>query len=222
MQDEDSRRVEPSTVSLRQVATHEAGHAVACFALARGMRHITIVPTDEASSRVAEQSMDLLLHLDSQSPQTPRERERLCNSIVICLAGVEAEAHLLGHSPEDLYEHAYHDLQKADRFVEQLEPPSVAPALFQYLQARTTDLIAVHWYLVECLAEELLVRKTLSAPAVHRTLRKAITRAASQSEFHKQTRFESLSPNGWRGLADDLGREITRISDEMLAGDPDT
>jgi hypothetical protein len=81
---------------------------------------------------------------------------------------------------------------------------AVADAYIGYLQAVADELVDIHWYLVESLAEELLARPTLSGMAAHRTLRATVER--SSSDLNPWPDVE-LTPAGWRLLAFSVGRE---------------
>lgn len=77
-------------MDLEPTAFHEAGHAVAPFAVGRTFQHVTIVPDDEDES---------LGHVQwrrrrPSGGDTRRARERayVLDTLVVMLAGVEAQA----------------------------------------------------------------------------------------------------------------------------------
>jgi hypothetical protein len=103
---------------LRPAAVHEAGHAVVGFALGRRVALVRIgsepVPDDHPQAAVLGGSItggetrfdpDLIPAMQRQNsaglPYTPEQIEWLRGELVTCMAGVAAEAELLGASSDD-------------------------------------------------------------------------------------------------------------------------
>lgn len=201
-----SEHEEPAT------AYHEAGHVMALFALGFGFDGVTVLPDieRETAGHVVPRPPRIVRERDRRAANTAYERESVQNYIVVLLAGAEAQARYLGVPVLEVVRSGgpRNDWQLAELLAEGLEAPSVAPALFGYLNARTRDLIDVHWYLVEALAVELLIQQSLSRRSVLALLSRAIRQAAAASTFHDLVAHDMTAAE-LRELAELVGREKT-------------
>lgn len=217
---------------LRATAYHEAGHAVARFALGRRIDRATIVPDEEDQTLGHVQGRILLrsekLEAGIGEFDTLRERKAAEDAIVSALAGPIAEAkltgrrNLLGASGDD---------RSVDDVAEALHGRGdVASAYIGYLEALARGTVETLWYLVEALAAELLLRETLSGAAVHRLLWEVVRREASvlwpdlfepgtitvqrdgeTSDLTLAPKFgESMPAAGRRQLAWTVGRDLSQ------------
>lgn len=192
---------------LLRVAHHEAGHAVAGFALGRGFTRVTVVPDSdkESAGSVTVRVLRIAREREHRSP-TLRERQQLLDEIVYRFAGAQAECRFRGIELSHVLAEgtAEHDYGLALFFAEGLEP-SLKPrtALLNYLEVRAADLVELHWFLIEGLVDELVDRRTLSGSAVYRLLRAMVL---SQPEVHEYGLTPGAPLGSFRAAADWVGR----------------
>jgi hypothetical protein len=137
-------------------AYHEAGHAVAHYALGRTIRRVTIVPDDDTlghlRGRVLHDSEKLrsgLFEFD-----TLKELKAAEDEIVCALCGPIAEARFTGKENEV---GASGDYETVAKIVLALHATGdVADAHLAYLEAQAREIVEVLWYLVEALAAKLV------------------------------------------------------------------
>jgi hypothetical protein len=162
--------------ALECTAYHEAGHAVACFALKRRLLTISIVE-DKKECRLGEVRMGALPRwvpqLDEGANLNYRARLWLEREAMILFAGGIAERKFRGR-----HDHvgAHHDRHRALDYVDCLcGSTRESEAYVAWLYERTVNLLdhPLHWPMVECLARELLAEQELRG----RKLREAIARA---------------------------------------------
>lgn len=135
-----------------------------------------------------------------------RERHQVQDRVITLFAGAEAEARFRGLDPGQVVAEGgpHEDYLLVELFGEDLEP-SLKPraALFEYLEARASDIVEIHWYLVGALATRLAERGVLSGVAVHRILRETIVLQEEADDFGASL---DLTPLGFRDVADLIGR----------------
>lgn len=192
---------------LLRVAHHEAGHAVAGFALGRGFKRVSTIldPEQESAGHVTARGIRIAREREYRSPTTLRERQQLLDEIVFRFAGAQAESRFRGVELSQVLKEgtAEHDYEPIEFFGGDLEPsPKPRTALFEYLQARAADIVELHWYLIEALAAELVTHRTLSGPSVHRLLRVTIL---EQPEARDLGVSPDATRRSVRGAADWIG-----------------
>jgi hypothetical protein len=198
---------------LRSIAYHEAGHAVAHFALARRIDRVTIVPDKECLGRVDGRTLPKSWSHQQEDFRPARELRAAEDFLVSALAGPTAEARFRGR-PNLVTGSRDHE-QVAELRWTLMGTGAVADAYLRYVEVLAEELIDLHWYLVESLARTLLARPTLVGVAVHATLRTAVEHEARAVGIWPDT---ELSASGWRQLALVVGREKRDKGKERLDG----
>jgi hypothetical protein len=188
------------TRALQSTAYHEAGHAIARFALGRRIDRVSILPDADSLGHVRGQVLPS--HLFAKGGDiSDVPTKTVEDQIVILLAGPLAEKRFTGRWNRV---GASSDYEGASTVaVSTHGDDDVRDAFIRYLEAVGKALIDVHWYLVEALAAALLERETLSGVQVHRVIRAAIAEADPTV-----LRFSTLGPlsaHGWRQMARVVG-----------------
>lgn len=183
---------------LRATAFHEAGHAVAHFALGRRIDRVSIISEDDTLGRVRGPVLPRSWDPSTSTGfDTLRELKAMEDAIVAALAGPNAEAKFRGR--RNLLG-ARGDYETVGWLLQQTCDGSdhVSRAYYAYVKALAHDLIETHWYLVEALALELLDRRSLNGARVHQVLRREI-----KAHSPLLQRESSLRPTaaGWRQFA---------------------
>jgi hypothetical protein len=147
---------------LYATAYHEAGHAVAAFAVGRTVPSIRVRPGDGFNGRV------MMAGIGKLGPHglvsTLRQRNIAEKTIIVCLAGGVAEKRFRADGQpvgdDD-------DREKAGQLLTLLGFHNDAQRrLFgRYLRRVARDVLAEHWYLVVILAGELVERGSMSGRA---------------------------------------------------------
>ncbi len=158
---------------LKKTAYHEAGHAVAAFALSKRFKKVSIIPSP------TEDSLGRLLGCDWDSKLNPefdegaRLRHLVEAQIIIFLAGPVAEAKLTGR-----YNHvgASKDYHGAVFYASYVTGSSEeTSAYINWLLERTKNILSTyHWDAVELLADELIKRREISYTATRKIIRKGL------------------------------------------------
>jgi ATP-dependent Zn protease len=149
---------------LRNVAYHEAGHAVAGFLLHRAIRYATIIPGDGTLGHVRH--TDTPIWIREERNDSPRSEGWIKNQIVILLAGGYAEAKIAGrHNHVSCcgdYEAAFGMACNRSGSTEE------ASAYFKWLGIVAKNLIhhEHNWYAVTKVAEALIEKKRLSGKEI--------------------------------------------------------
>jgi ATP-dependent Zn protease len=135
-------------------AFHEAGHAVAAYALGRAFTRVSIRPNGHTSGRCSFRPPGDWFRPDIRIDSSTRNG--LEERIIISLAGPEAEARFRG----DYDRHAaQEDIDRAlDHACYMTDDPLEASAYIEWLRLRTTNLMKRpgFWSTVKVLAERLL------------------------------------------------------------------
>ena len=137
----------PPEDDLLSIAFHEAGHAVAAFALGVPVRLASIVPDEDGAPHVIWAKI-----------------QDFCwqNRVIILLAGGIAQRH---HNPESRRGDA-DDLQQAVDTIDRLARPNDHRKWFAALAQEAEDIITRWWPAVEALAEALMQQRTMSGREV--------------------------------------------------------
>ena len=148
-----------SRKQLESTAYHEAGHAVAALALGRGVKCVSIVPGEEILGHCAHHK---LRSFQPDIHTNGRTLRRIEQSILILLAGGEAEAKFRGRHNHIGAERDYQDAIDLAMCVFGSEEETEAYLRWLLIRARNLITSLVNWPIVEHVAAELLARKTLN------------------------------------------------------------
>lgn len=162
-----------ATEELRELAYHEAGHAVACVLLRLALRSASIVPDDASDGRVATRPAYAALERVADGIYAPGDFVRVCDGLVATLAGPAAEARYRGlDHPTGVLSGSDRD-QATEWCLRASGPGQEASAMLVWLACRADNLVASppHWKAVAAVADALLDRETLSAATVRRIAR---------------------------------------------------
>jgi hypothetical protein len=157
---------------VERTAYHEAGHAVAAFALRRAVKHLSIVSDTESNGRVVNHKLPDTFHPDYEDDA--RTRAFIEREIMIFLAGGVALQKFQGHRRRlgdcqdqrgavDLANHVCGD-------------PDESLAFIAWLRERTRLLLNQpwHWRAVEDIARTLVEHKELTGRRARRIFQAAI------------------------------------------------
>jgi len=167
--------------ALLSVAYHEAGHAVAAFALGVPVQRATIVPGEESAGHIKHAK----IFPRSDSPEwdtSYRNRGRAERSVIIFLAGDIAERH---HNPKRRRGDAG-DRHAAIRLLDAFaRSDDHLQKWFKALMQETDDIITSKrwWPKVEAVAQALVQHRKMSGKEVT-----ACIRAVFQREFDDAVR----------------------------------
>ena len=157
-----------------QAAYHEAGHAVAAYLLRRSFTRVSIVPDDDTLGHVKYRGYAAGFRPDLEI--TLRVRERLEAAVMTSLAGVEAQrVYEPTAAPEDCGGES--DYRAAIDLASYVSPdPEELGAYLEWLRLRVAGIfkLPVHWAATRAVAEALLVRQILSAPATRKLIGSAL------------------------------------------------
>jgi hypothetical protein len=161
------------TISLKQTAYHEAGHAVMAVWLRCRCLHVSIIP-DENEGTLGHLLRGKLARVEPEplepSAKTRLQLERL---VLVYLAGNAAEYLLTGRkcfaSSNSDFMDAYDYLNYLTRNEEEIR------AYIGWLRERAKTILSLNfnWFAVETLANELLKEKYLGRRKVYKLIRKA-------------------------------------------------
>lgn len=161
------------TISLKQTAYHEAGHAVMTVWLRLRCRHVSIIP-DENEGTLGHllQGKPARVEPESVEPssKTQFQLERLA---LVDLAGNAAECLLTGRK---CFAGSNSDFTNAcNRLYHLTKDEDEIRAYIGWLRerAKTTLSLNFNWFAVETLANELLKEKYLGRKKVYKIIRKA-------------------------------------------------
>jgi hypothetical protein len=145
-------------MSLKAIAYHEAGHAVAMWHGKLKFQTGSIEPREGSSGRVTHQALKgIRLDIDD----TPLARIRSENFIIACLAGPTAQRRYNAHSFRHYHAGDDHDLALTHALRLCGNGASTA-AYIEWLKIRAKDLVEVRWPSVERVAAGLLENGTLT------------------------------------------------------------
>ncbi len=159
---------------LKETAYHEAGHAVANFAIGRRFRKVSIIPVPEHNSlgRVTGSGWKSRLNPELDDTEKLRLRRMVEAEIVVSLAGVVAEAQLTG-----LYNHigASKDYQDAVFYATYVtDSTKETEAYIAWLLEKTKNILWRRWDAVELLATELIKQREIGYTTTRKIIRKGL------------------------------------------------
>jgi ATP-dependent Zn protease len=154
---------------LRRTAIHEAGHAVADVYLRNGLHRATIVATDNALGHVASRHLprDHRVALEVGVP-TPAQRRRIEAKATALLAGPAAERRFVGRWDWIGASSDIDDLTDLALNMAEDDTEHGPTRWFAKIQERAVGFVDEHWEEIGCVADALMDRRTLSAPAVRK------------------------------------------------------
>jgi len=176
------RRYEPKlrlrdVPRIRQVAYHEAGHAVAGYELHVPFHYVTIVPDDERGFEGHVRFVGLGKDFDDQARYLMTEsqlRRRIEPHIICALAGEAAQSRLTGR--RDLLS-ATSDYRSAVESAIEMSGSAVeAGAYCTWLYYRAVGIVRnpFMWAAIEALAAALMDRKRIGSRAARGIIKSAI------------------------------------------------
>jgi hypothetical protein len=171
--------------SLERTAYHEAGHAVASFALNRAVRRLSVVPGDNSEGRVLNHE---LRNFHPDYERDARTLAKVQREIMILLAGGIAQAKFQGHRRGLGTDQ---DFRCAYLLAEHMcDSDEESEALVAWLHERTRLLLnrPWHWRAVQDIARELLGHRELSGRAARR-----IFTAAARLYFQEQAAMDAAA-----------------------------
>ena len=184
----------PNRVS-REVAYHEAGHAVLHLILRLPLRQATIIPNQSKGSAGHVTGGTIPLWIRSiahygDAWEYPRALSRTLSEICALKAGHTAgrratrRANWYGAKGDRLQAHDWIFLLVPERRLKE------ARALDNWLEARTTRLVKAHWKAIEGVAQELLQKRSLKGQEIRNivqaTAPAAVPEPSSSSSEHQQ------------------------------------
>lgn len=145
-------------------AYHEAGHALVSYVLGKGFKDVTVVPFEDYLGAVTAlcDSQFLASMIDSSNdfilPQSILDI-RVRFELMVLYAGYFSEKEY----GSDNQEGAYSDIMMINEFVKSYcETEKDAEDLIIYCMDRTREILTDNWFKLRILANELLVKKTMS------------------------------------------------------------
>jgi hypothetical protein len=165
----------------RRIAYHEAGHAVALFALGGDLAAVSIAGGEGARGRVHRPTFPAPPAPDGDGAGAARWRAadgREAMTIAL-LAACRAEERATGSCDSRA---AAFDRQQAETYARHRPTPNPA-AYLQWAQERAAALISEQWPAVEALAQALLVHREVEGDQARRIVREA---SAGGSECKKR------------------------------------
>ncbi len=161
-----------ATARLKRIAYHEAGHAVAAYALNRRVRSVTVIPDgDILGYNIYGKGLTIQPDVEVDG----RTRNEIERRVICALAGWAAEAKLNPRRRRsaiaDTDWHYAYDL--ADYVVGSIEE---LEAYGNWLWIRTKQLIALphYWAAIEALAAELMTHKRLGEKRVREVIKSVL------------------------------------------------
>jgi ATP-dependent Zn protease len=191
-------------ITPRQIAYHEAGHAVVHTMLGLGTEMVTVVPhTDEDG--------DIILGLHRQEEENVHllvcafdvgytEAEELADKMIIqALSGRQAEMKYCRHAnlPEPPIEYADHDYDIINELAFRCAPTPPtgemidARAYIAPLEEKAAQLLDEHWHLVERVAAVLHEEKTISGDRLLEILGKDRKELTAFDAIREEIEFEN-------------------------------
>lgn len=158
---------------LKKTAYHEAGHAVAAFAMNKRFTRVSIIANPD------DNSLGRLLGCGWNSKLNPefdggvRLRNRVEAQIIVFLAGPVAEAKLTGHYNHIGASKDYHDAVSFAGYV--TGSSKETSAYINWLLEKTKNLLSnYNWDAVKMLADELIKRREIGYMTTRKIIRKGI------------------------------------------------
>jgi hypothetical protein len=158
---------------LKKTAYHEAGHAVAAFAMSKRFKKVSIIPIPDDNSLGRVSGCGWNSKLNPEIDEGVRLRHLVEAQIIIFLAGPVAEAKLTGR-----YNHigASKDYAGAVSYADYVTGSSEETgAYINWLIEKTKNILSLyHWNAVELLAGELIKHREIGYKATREIIRKGL------------------------------------------------
>ena len=168
------------TLSLKHVAYHEAGHAVAAFAMQRRVRSVTVIP--EAGS-LGHNVYGKGLTIQPDAELDGRTRSELERRIICGLAGWAVEVKLNPRRKRAfIADTDWHDAYDCASYV--AGSGEETAAYVNWLWIRTKQLVALphYWAAIEALAAELVAHRRIGERRVREVIKSAMRKHAALPE----------------------------------------
>src|SRR5262249_54095246 len=178
----------------REVAYHEAGHAVIAHMLGYQVRRVSIAPKSGSTGHVSwrnpikNRSVKSKLQYGSEA-NLDRVRHQIDHVIIVCMAGALAQKRHnrrsdwgysgSGAARGEFLLKGSDDQQVLELMSRVYEDEKVRDAYWRYLKARAEDLVERYWPRIERLATTLLDRETISGDIREAMMTDAIKKAIS-------------------------------------------
>lgn len=161
----------------RDIAYHEAGHAVAAYDLRIALDYVTVVPTEDYAGCTGAR-----FAVTEQNRWTLRDavlRSRIENIAIACFAGDAAERR---HNRRRRYGGAADFTLTFDYLLELTGSIREAEAYAKWLDIRAEQLVAQppHWAAIKALANALLKQERIGGRAARRIIQEAFNDALSK------------------------------------------
>ena len=158
---------------LKATAYHEAGHAVAAFAMGKRFKKVSVIPNSDEDSLGRVSGCGWKSKLNPEFDDGARVRNLVEAQIIILLAGPVAEAKLTGQ-----FNHigASKDYEYVVRYASYLTGSSdETTAYINWLIEKTKNVLSTYrWNALEQLADELIKRREIAYKAAREIIRKGI------------------------------------------------
>lgn len=145
------------------IAYHEAGHAVAAYHLHIKIRKLSIIPDHDSHGRMIQR--DPFAGINIEWDETPRAHLRTQQAIVVYLAGPVAQKRFRARSYRRLHGSSDH-AHAVDLALRACGSEQSATAFLKWLHIEASDMMALHWPMVEAVARELLVKNEIIGRAI--------------------------------------------------------
>lgn len=158
---------------LKKTAYHEAGHAVAAFAMNKRFTRVSIIanPDDNSLGRVLGCGWDS--KLNPEFDKGVRIRQRVEAQIIISLAGPVAEAKLTSRYNHIGASRDYHDAVFFASYV--TGSSQETSAFLNWLIEKTKNILSqYYWDAVKLLADELIKLREIGYLTARKIIRKGI------------------------------------------------
>ena len=185
------------TVNLKQVAYHEAGHAVMCYLKNTEFEYVTIEPSGNSLGAVGEVSWGLL---GDNAESRVRAFSAIADRVAILYSG--AVSQLLYNESCDLETLSTHislrlndgldnekldvtltdcssDFDKAEELLRRIAPPEQMDEWESAYMGDTAWFLSAHWTAVVFLAEAILEERTMTAERARQIIKQAMELADS-------------------------------------------
>jgi hypothetical protein len=182
---------------LKKTAYHEAGHAVAAFAMSKRFKKVSIIPNPDENSlgRLSGCGWDSKLNPEFEGG--PRLRYLVEAQIIILLAGPVAVAKLTGR-----YNHigASKDYKWTVDYASYVTGSSEeTSAYIKWLIEKTKNVLWSRWDAVELLADELMKQREIAYMATRRIIRKGIDGPLPPLNLKGTLAKKGKEANNWKG-----------------------
>jgi hypothetical protein len=157
---------------LKKVAYHEAGHAVAAFAMFRRFKKVSIIPIPEEGTLGRLSGCQWASKLNPEFDDGARLRHKVEAEIILSLAGCVAEAKLTGRYNHIGASKDYQDAVFYESYV--TDSTEETEAYIKWLFEKTKNVLSRRWNAIELLADELIKHREIAYMATRLIIRKGL------------------------------------------------